>query len=117
MTKDKTKLTAFTLKLSDEDRYTMKLICAVDKAFRYQYQLLDAAVLWAIQNRERIVAIANPKDGGNRSYYLSETVSKIEVLENEWNCNTTRALYTAVVHYLKHCEEHVLTDHRLNEGC
>lgn len=102
MTQDKTKLTPFTLKLSNEDRQTMKLICAIDRTFKYQYQMFDAAVTWAIENREALVAIANPKDGGNRSYYVCETADQIKVLEDEWNCNTTRALYTAVVSYLKH---------------
>lgn len=115
MTQDKTKLTAFTLKLSDDDRQKMKLICAVDRSFKYQYQMFDAAVIWAIQNKRKLVAIANPKDGGNRSYYVSESADLITTLEQEWNCNTTRALYTAVVNYLKHRESEVLSAKMLLE--
>ncbi|MCG8330642.1 MAG: hypothetical protein MI974_23295 [Chitinophagales bacterium] len=80
----------------------MKLICALDNTFKYQYQMFDAAVFWAIENREKLVAIANPKDGCNRSYYVCESVEQISLLEVQWNCNTTRALYTAVVNYLKY---------------
>lgn len=104
MKQDKTKLTAFTLKLGENDRLTLKLICAVDDNFTYQYQLFDAAVCWAVENKDKLVAIANPKDGDNRSYYVSDAVDQIKSLEEQWNCNTTRALYTAVVNYLK-CRE------------
>ena len=113
MTQDKTKLTAFTLKLSDDDRQTMKLVCAVDSAFKYQYQMFDAAVYWAIENKEKLVAIANPKDGDNRSYYVSDTADQIKVLEEQWNCNTTRALYTAVVTYLKFREAGLRVDDKI----
>lgn len=112
MTQDKTKLTAFTLKLSDDDRQIMKLVCAVDNAFKYQYQMFDAAVFWAVENKEKLVAIANPKDGGNRSYYVCESAEQIKVLEAQWNCNTTRALYTAVVNYLKHREADINLGHK-----
>lgn len=103
------------MKLSDEDRQTMKLICAVDRSFKYQYQMFDAAVFWAIDNKEKLVAVANPKDGDNGSYYVSDSANKIEVLEGQWNCNTTRALYTAVVNYLKHRESEVLSAQKLSE--
>ncbi|WP_444928306.1 hypothetical protein ACJJI4_24075 (plasmid) [Microbulbifer sp. TRSA002] len=82
----------------------MKLICAVDGSFKYQYQLFDAAVHWAIENRDNLIAMANSKDGDNRSYYVCKAVSEIQILEEHWNCNTTRALYTAVVAYLKNRE-------------
>lgn len=104
MAQDKSKLTAFTLKLSDDDRQTMKLICAVDGSFKYQYQMFDAAVYWAIENRNKLIAMANSKDGDNRSYYVCDAVGEIQILEEHWNCNTTRALYTAVVAYLKYRE-------------
>lgn len=105
---DKPKLTAFTLKLSDDDRKAMKVLCAIDRAFKFQYQMLDAAVTWANQNKDDLVAIANPKDGENKSYYVSDSVDFIESLESAWNCNTTRALFTALVSYLRHREKDLL---------
>src|SRR5690606_36222656 len=105
MAKEKGRLTAFTLKLSDQDRLKMKMVCALDKSFQFQYHLLDAAVVWASANKHDLIAIANPKDGENRSYYLSDEVHRLRDLEEAWNCNTTRALHTAVVHYLKQCEK------------
>lgn len=101
MAPEKSKLTAFTLKLSDDDRKKMKLICAVDASFKYQYQMFDAAIYWAIENRDKLIAMANSKDGDNRSYYVCNAVCEIQILEEHWNCTTTRALYTAVVAYLK----------------
>lgn len=95
------KLTAFTLKLSEEDRKTIKMICAIDNSFRYQYQMIDAAVAWAHVQRHNIAALANSKDGDNRSYYVSDSLDNLETLERTWNCNATRALYTAVVSYVK----------------
>ena len=104
MIQEKTNLTAFTLKLSDDNKQLMKLICAVDKSFNHQYQLCDEAVIWAVQNKKKLVAIANTKNGSNRTYYVSESKVQLNILEEQWNCNTTRALYTAVVQYLQHRE-------------
>lgn len=102
MSNDKTKLSPYTLKLSQQDKQSIKLICAVDSSFRYQYDLFDAAVAWAFDNRDNLVAIANPRQGDYSSYYVCEGVDQLKDLEDAWNCNGTRALYTALVNYLKH---------------
>lgn len=101
MSNDKTKLSPYTLKLSMQDKKSIKLICAVDSSFRYQYDLFDAAVAWAFKNRDSLVAIANPRQGDYSSYYVCEGVDQLKDLEDAWNCNGTRALYTALVNYLK----------------
>lgn len=116
MTQDKAKLTAFTLKLSEGHQQKIKLICALDKTFKYQYQIFDAAVMWAIQNKEKLIAIANPKNGDNRSYYLSESAIYIKALEKKWNCNATRALYTAVINYLKYREYEFISKQKSSSG-
>lgn len=82
----------------------MKLMCALDETNKYQYQLFDEAVKWATENKLHLMAIANPKDGQNQTYYLCSSVHLLESLEKQWNCNTTRALYTAVVSFLKYKE-------------
>ena len=83
----------------------MKLICVLDDEYKYQYSLFDEAVKWAFTNRKDLMAIANPKDGFNKSYYLSHSVELLEDLEQEWNCNTTRALYTSVIQFLRFREK------------
>lgn len=107
MTRETSKLTAYTLKLSSKDRQAMKLICALDHKLKYQYSLFDEAVSWADNNKEKLIAIASPKDGNNNTYYLSDSVELLEGLVEEWNCNTTRALYTAVVLFLRFREKEI----------
>jgi hypothetical protein len=99
MTSEKPKLSPYTLKIKDSDRKAVKLIC-LEKCF-YQYQLLDTAVAWALENKETLVAIANPLDGQHRSFYVSDSVKQLAELEDAWNCNSTRALYTALISYIK----------------
>jgi hypothetical protein len=101
MSNTKSKLTSFTLKLNDRDKLALKLICAVDSSFKYQYDLFDAAVHWAFENKENLVAIANPRNGDYSSYYVSESSDKLNLLEEYWNCNSTRAMYTSLVNYIK----------------
>ena len=101
MIEEKTKLNPFTLKLSPADKKKIKLICATDSNFKYQYEVFDAAVRWASDNKELVYAVANPKNGSNSSYYLSDTVDLLKHLELHWDCNSTRALYTAIVHFLR----------------
>lgn len=100
MKQRQTNLKPYTLKLCNEDKRKIKLICALDRSFQYQYQMFDAAVAWASENRDQLIAIANVKDGDHRTYYLSHGANLIEDLEAHWNCNKTRALYTAVISYL-----------------
>jgi len=107
MTKETRKLTAYTLKLSKRDRLSMKLICALDDDFKYQYIFFDKAVEWASNNKKDLMAIANPKEGSNKTYYLSDSVEWLTGLEEEWNCNTTRALYTSVIQFLRLREKEV----------
>lgn len=102
MSQRKTELTPFTLKLSEEERKSLKVICAIDETIRYQYQVIDEAVFWAVKNHASLVAIANPRLGGSHSYYASKSIDQIRFLEQAWNCTPTRALYTAVVGYLKY---------------
>lgn len=109
MTRETSKLTAYTLKLSVKDIQTMKLICALDTNLKYQYSLFDEAVSWADNNKKNIMANASPKNGTNKTYYLSDSVKLLEGLEQEWNCNTTRALYTAVVQFLRSREKKINT--------
>ncbi len=85
----------------------MKLICVLDDEFKYQYSLFDEAVKWAFTNRKDLIAIASPKDGFNKTYYLSHSVELLEDLEQEWNCNTTRALYTSVIQFLRFREKEI----------
>lgn len=103
MSQDK-KLTPYTLKLSQEERVKIKVLCATNSKFHYQYDLFDAAVNWAVLNKEEIVAIANPKKGTYGSYYLNESINNLKILEEHLNCNTTRALHSALIHYLKDIE-------------
>lgn len=98
-------LTAFTLKLTTDHKKAMKLMCALDTSFKYQYQLLDAALSWAEKNMDELFPIANPKDGEYASCYVSNTINILPTLEEKWNCNPTRALFTSLVHYLKYRED------------
>jgi len=107
MTRETSKLTAYTLKLSNKDRQAVKLICVLDHELKYQYSLFDEAVKWAADNKNDLMAIANPKDGSNKTYYLSHSVELLEDLEQEWNCNTTRALYTSVIQFLRFREKEI----------
>jgi len=107
MARETNKLTAYTLKLSLNDKKTMKLICALDSELKYQYSFFDDAVNWADNNKNDLMAIANPKDGSNQTYYLSDSVELLEGLEQQWNCNTTRALYTSVVQFLRFRENEI----------
>lgn len=113
MTREPNKLTAYSLKLSVKDKQVMKLICALDSELKYQYSFFDEAVKWADKNKSDLMAIANPKDGTNQTYYLSSSVGFLEGLEHEWNCNTTRALYTSVIQFLRFREKK-LKDQNLN---
>ena len=83
MTQDKTKLTAFTLKLSDDDRQTMKLVCAVDSAFKYQYQMFDAAVYWAIENKEKLVWVCEDTPLRKKLYEVEKFIDVLNVDEVE----------------------------------
>ena len=114
MTRETSKLTAYTLKLSEKDRQRIKLICAFNPELKYQYSFFDEAVNWANTNKDSLFAIANPKNGSNKSYYLSDSVDLLDDLETEWNCNTTRALYTCVVLFLKFRENEIK---ELNSRC
>ena len=116
MTRETNKLTAYTLKLSIKDRQAMKLICALDHELKYQYSLFDEAVNWATNNKNDLMAIANPKDGFNKTYYLSNSVDLLKGLEQEWNCNTTRALYTSVVQFLRFREKEIKANN-LYDSC
>lgn len=98
---DKAQLTQFTLKLAPETLTSIKVLTATDNDFQYQYEVFDAAVVWAINNVDELVALANCKTGKNRSYYLGKSVELLNELENNLSCNTTRALYTAIISYLK----------------
>jgi len=102
MTNQKKSLLQFTLKLSKTERTQMKVLCATDPEMGYQYKLFDTAILWAIENKEMLMAIANPKKGSNKSYYICETVEDINKLEMYWDCNSTRAVHSAIVQYLKY---------------
>jgi len=102
MTKIKKDLTGFTLKLSDDDLKQIKILSATDKSFQFQYEVFDAAIMWALENKERLVAIANQKTGAYRTYYVCEGQPYLATLESSWNCNATRALHSSIVHYLKH---------------
>lgn len=101
MTTDKAKLTGFSLKLSPDDKKRVKLICAASNLIDYQYELFDQAVKWAVENRDSLMPIANTKQGKHQSYYLCESLEELNTLVAHWDCNHTRALYTAVVGYLK----------------
>lgn len=100
MITDKAKLTGFSLKLSPSDKKRVKLICASSNEIDYQYELFDQAVRWAVENRESLIPIANTKQGKHQSYYLCDSVSELNTLVEHWDCNHTRALYTAIVGYL-----------------
>lgn len=94
-------LTGFTLKLTSENRKQIQLLTAEIDNINFQYELLDIAVAWASDNSERLMATANPKQGSYRSYYLKDTVGLLEDLEKAWDCNTTRALHSAIISFLK----------------
>lgn len=113
MSQTKTDLIPFTLKLSEEERKILKVICALDETIRYQYQAIDEAVFWAFKNHSSLVAIANPRIGASRSYYACKSMHQVRFLEKAWNCTSTRALYTAVVSYLKY---RVNSDNYLNDS-
>lgn len=66
-------LAAFSLKLTKKDHYSLKLLSAMDRNFRYQYELLDAAVEWAFENKHGLFATASQKEGDTRSNYLSSS--------------------------------------------
>lgn len=107
MISETNKLTAYTIKLSNKDRQAMKLICALDHELKYQYSLFDEAVSWADNNKEKLMAIASPKEGHTNTYYLSDSVELLIGLVKEWNCTPTRALYTAVIQFLKYREKEI----------
>lgn len=100
---DKDFLTGFSLKFSREDKIRIKQLC-IDDSHQFQYQLFDAAVLWSLQNRSKLRALANPKTGSYSSFYISLDVSLLRELEFFWDCGASRALYTAVLSYLSHKE-------------
>tara|TARA_R110002167_G_scaffold204404_9_gene408575 strand:+ start:54008 stop:54355 length:348 start_codon:yes stop_codon:yes gene_type:complete len=104
MSQDKPKLSSHSLKLSDDDLVRIKIACAKNSDFKFQYQFFDAAVFWAEQNKASIQPVANKKSGSYRSYYLDKAEEALEGLEKHWDCSITRALYTAVVGYISACE-------------
>jgi len=97
---DKTQLTQYTLKLHPDTLIKIKIFTAMDSDIQYQYEFFDKAVKWAKENTDHLVALANSKEGSNRSYYLSKGTKLIKGLEEALDCNTTRALYTAIIAYL-----------------
>jgi len=75
---EKNQLTAYTLKLNDGERQRLKMICALGKSLKYQYEFFYAAVNWALSDSASLRPIANSKPGGNRSYYLRDTTDGVK---------------------------------------
>lgn len=97
---DKKALVGFSLKFSGEDKRRLKQLC-LNEGLQFQYQLFDAAVSWSVLNRATLLALANPKNGSYSSYYLSLPINELMILQDSWNCNSSRALYSAVLNYLR----------------
>jgi hypothetical protein len=95
------KLVPFTLKIDPKDQRLVKMLCAKDDSIDYQYQLLDSAVAWAFEHRVSLVPIAPQRNGVSKSYYICESTELLMHLQSFWNCNTTRALHTALFHFLR----------------
>jgi len=109
VTAQQQKLVPFTMRLKQEDYTLMKLLAAVDDKIEFQYELLDAAVSWAHSNRMNLHPIAVQKGGLRKSFYVGSSVSLLGDLESTWNCNPTRAVHTALFHYLRfQCQERSL---------
>lgn len=87
----------------------------MDEGILYQYQLLDAAVEWAVQNCDDIMPIACQREGRYKSYYLGQSSGLLESLVETWDCNSTRALHTALFNYLR-MREIVLSEGQVNFG-
>ena len=99
--KEKNRLTAFTLRLSTKTQQEINILCALDEKFQFKYNVLDAAVLWASKNRFELLPVANPRNGKNQSAYLSGSVNEVNTdLTEYWEVNPSRALYSALTHYL-----------------
>lgn len=102
MTVQQQKLLPFTMRLKEEDHTLMKLLAAIDDSIEFQYELLDAALTWAHQNRLSLHPIAVQKGGIKKSFYVGNSASLLGDLERTWNCNPTRAVHTALFHYLRY---------------
>lgn len=101
MTAQQQKLLPFTIRLKQEDHTLMKLLAAIDDTIEFQYELLDAAVSWAHNNRMNLHPVAVQKGGIKKSFYVGSSASLLGDLETTWNCNPTRAVHTALFHYLR----------------
>ena len=102
MTVQQQKLSPFTMRLKEEDHTLMKLLAAIDDTIEYQYELLDAAVSWAHAHRMTLHPVAVQKGGVKKSFYVGNSASLLADLEGSWNCNPTRAVHTALFHYLRY---------------
>lgn len=95
-------LNGFSLKLPSDYQKQIKILCATHDEYKYQYSLFDAAVKWAFQNKNEIQPIAQGRTGSLRSYYIKDTSDTLSQLEIFWDCSPTRALYSAIVSFLKY---------------
>ncbi|MFC7296272.1 hypothetical protein [Marinobacter aromaticivorans] len=102
VTDQQQKLLPFTLRLKEDDHTLMKLLAAIDDTIEFQYELLDAAVSWAHANRMTLHPVAVQKGGVKKSFYVGNSASLLADLERSWNCNPTRAVHTALFHYLRY---------------
>ena len=102
MSKENNKLIPFSVKLNVREKLFLKSLLLDDSEFNFQYEVYDAAICWAIDNKDYLVAIANSKSGSYKTCYLGESVQCIHELEESWDCNTTRAFHSALVQYSKY---------------
>lgn len=96
-------LVPFTLKLAQRDHQLVKLLCAQKKELSFQYELLNEALVWACRRNSMLMPVASQRDGVYRSYYVSKGMvgECVEDLCTSWNCNATRAVHTALFHFLR----------------
>ncbi|MEH6471314.1 MAG: hypothetical protein V7752_08690 [Halopseudomonas sp.] len=100
MSQEKPKLTGYSLKICDDVLTRIKVVCAKNTNFKFQYDFFDSAVTWAAENKSSLQPMAYKKAGGYRSYYINETNGLLLQLGAHWDCATTRALYTAAIGFL-----------------
>lgn len=95
------KLSGFSLKISGKDQQLVKLLCAMDEEIGYQYELIDEAVEWAYGRRNELVPIATLRNGERKTFYVGRSIEKLKALQKDWDCPGSRALHTALYHYLR----------------
>ncbi len=91
---------SFYLKLSTSDAKSLKLQQVVGD-FDFQYELLDKVVSWAKDNKENLFALASPRNGTYKTYYLKESLEDLDELASHWDCKPTRALFSSIIQYIK----------------